>query len=57
MNVGLTQLTSVRIGREAATEFDLTVTNEMLGVPAFAEAEIYELAQHERYEVVARDRR
>src|SRR5207244_13460514 len=55
VDVGLAQLASVRVDREAAPELDRAVAQEVLGLASAAEAELLELAEHERGEVVVDD--
>jgi hypothetical protein len=46
----------VRVERQAAADLDVPVLHEVLGLAARAEAELLELYQHERGEVVVEDR-
>ena len=56
VDVGLAELAAVGVDREAAAELDVAVADEVLRLAAPAEAELLELRQHERREVVVDDR-
>src|SRR5207253_8843242 len=55
VDVGLAQLAPVRVHREPAPELDGAVAYEVLCLASAAEAELLELAEHERGEVVVDD--
>ena len=52
VQIGLTQLTAVRVDGQAATELDVAVADEVLGLTPAAEAELLELIEHIGGEVV-----
>src|SRR5690348_14036166 len=57
VDVRLAQLAPVRVDREPAAELDVAVAEELLGLAPPAEAELLELQQHQRREVVVDHRR
>src|SRR6266536_2264797 len=56
VDVRLAELPAVRVDRKLAAELDVAVTEELLGLAPLAEAELLELGQDERREVVVDDR-
>src|SRR5262249_16126216 len=56
VDVCLAQLAAVHVDRKPATELDVAVPEELLGLAARTEPELLELREHQRREVVVDDR-
>jgi hypothetical protein len=56
VDVGLAELAAVRVERQPAAHFDRAVRDELAGLAAGAEAELFELDKHVRGEVVVQHR-
>jgi hypothetical protein len=56
VDVRLAELAAVRVERYVAADLDVPVLHEVVGLAARAKAELIELYQHERREVVVEDR-
>ncbi len=52
VNVGLTELSAVRVDRQPPADLDRTVGDEVFGLTSTAEPQLLQLNQRERREVV-----